>query len=287
ARFDEEMNIRWAEEMENAGVQVLYSFPGLKVHSKICLISRNEADGSKEYCYISTGNFNEKTARIYCDFGFFSTDKRLTSEISSLFKYLGRNSESVDFSHLLVAPFNMRKQFYKLIKNEIRNAESGQKAEIIIKLNSLQDKKIIRRLYEASNAGVKIRIIARGICCLIPGVKSMSENIEVTSIVDRYLEHARVYIFHNGGNEFFFTGSADWMQRNLSSRIEVVFPVYDKNLQQEIRDIIDFQLNDNVKSRIIDKEQSNLYREDSRNRKIRSQMETYAYIKGKNGEQLP
>ncbi|MGD9488571.1 MAG: polyphosphate kinase 1 [Calditrichaceae bacterium] len=281
ARFDEEMNIKWAEEMENAGIQVLYSFPGLKVHSKICLISRNESDGPRNYCYISTGNFNEKTARIYCDFGFFSADKRLTSEISSLFKYLNRNPDPIAFSHLLVAPFNMRKRFYQLIKNEILNAESGKKAEIIIKLNSLQDKKIIRRLYEASNAGVKIRIIARGICCLIPGVKDMSENIEVISIIDRFLEHARVYIFHNGGDELYFTGSADWMQRNLSSRIEVVFPVYDMSLRQEIRDIIDFQLNDNVKARIIDKDQSNPYREDPREKKIRSQMDTYAYIKGR------
>jgi polyphosphate kinase len=261
--------------LEKSGVKVLYSFPGLKVHSKICLIKRN----NKHYAYISTGNFNEKTAQIYTDFGFFTTDKRLTKDVNQVFKYLSGKSQATKYNHLLVAPFNMRKKFNKLIDTEIENAKNGHKAEIILKLNSLQDQKMIEKLYSASQAGVKIKIIVRGICCLVPKIKNLSENIEVISIIDRFLEHSRVYIFHNGGDEKIYVASADWMKRNLSRRIEVGFPVYSEEIKRKIKDIIQIQWKDNVKARIVDKKQKNFYRKNDGSNLVRSQMEIYDYLK--------
>ncbi len=275
ARFDEESNIRWAAELEKAGVKVLYSFPGLKVHSKLCLIERKD----KLYAYLSTGNFNEKTAKIYTDFGFFTSDKKLTQEIKRVFEYLKGESKESKYKHLLVAPFNMRKKLIKLINNEIKIAKTGGKAEIILKINSLQDQKMSEKLYEASSAGVRIRIIVRGICCLVPGVKGLSENIEIISIVDRFLEHTRVFIFHNNGDEKYFIASADWMKRNLSRRIEVGFPIYDEALKKQLREIIDIQLNDNMKARIIDKNQKNKYRKSKTDTLIQSQLKIYDYLK--------
>ncbi|MEJ2542910.1 MAG: polyphosphate kinase 1 [Calditrichaceae bacterium] len=281
ARFDEESNITSAAQMEQAGVKVYYSFPGLKVHSKLLLITRKMAKYEKDYAYLATGNFNEKTARIYCDMGLFTCNKKITSELRILFSYLARETEKVAFKNLLVAPFNMRKHFNQLIDNEIKIAEDGKKAEIVIKLNSLQDPKIIQRLYKASNAGVKIKIVVRGICCLIPGVKDMSENIEIVSIVDRFLEHARIYIFHNDGNPIIYSGSADWMSRNLNRRIEVIFPILNDSLKQEIFDLIDLQLNDNTKARVIDEDQKNEYVKKKSNKKIQAQLATYHYLKNK------
>jgi len=274
ARFDEESNIYWAAELEKAGVKVLYSFPGLKVHSKLCLIERKD----KQYAYLSTGNFNEKTAKIYTDFGFFTSDAELTQEVKQVFNYLIEKTEKNKFHHLLVAPFNMRKKLVKLIHNEIKTAKQGRRAEIILKLNSLQDQRMIDELYKASDAGVKIKIIVRGICCLIPGIKGLSENIEITSIVDRFLEHTRVFVFHNNGNEKYYVASADWMKRNLSRRIEVGFPVYDSDLKKKLREIIDIQLTDNVKSRIIDKNQKNKYRKSSEDQVVQSQLKIYDYL---------
>jgi polyphosphate kinase len=192
---------------------------------------------------------------------------------------LQRKKEKVKSKELIVAPFNLRKSFIKLIDNEIQIAKEGKPAEIIIKLNSLEDRKMIKKLYDASNAGVKARIIVRGICCLIPDVKELSENIEVVSIVDRFLEHARVFVFHNGGDNKYFLSSADWMKRNLSRRIEVAFPVYDKEIQKQLQKMIDLQLSDNVKARVIDKEQKNEYGEDESEQKTRSQYDIYNYIK--------
>ncbi len=240
ARFDEESNIHWAEEMKSQGINVLYSFPGLKVHSKLALVKRTEGKQDKYYCYMATGNFNEKTAQLYSDTGLFTSDPRLTKEVKMVFNYLRDTKVKPKFRHLLVAQFNMRKTFVNLIDNEIEFAKNGKKARIILKMNSLEDKKMILKLYEASNAGVKIDLIIRGICCLLPGVNGLSKNINVISIVDRYLEHSRIFIFHNNGDTKIFAGSADWMKRNLSRRIEVIFPIYNKDVKKEIYDIIKF-----------------------------------------------
>lgn len=281
ARFDEEINISSAEEMQRAGVKVLYSLPGLKVHAKMCLISRTENGEIRNYGYLSTGNFNEFTARIYSDWGFFTADSRLTSEMEKVFDHLEGKKINPEFENLLVAQFNMRKVFTGLIDNEIEQAKQGKKASIILKLNSIQDEKIISKLYEASNAGVNISMIVRGVCCLKPGVKGLSENIEIISIIDRFLEHGRVFIFYNGGYEKVFVSSADWMKRNLSRRIETAFPIYDENIKQEIKDIIRIQFKDNTKARIMDKKQENRYKRTSDMIKHRAQYETYEYLKYK------
>ena len=275
ARFDEESNILWAQIFEQEGVRVLYSFPGLKVHSKLCLVLRRENNKIKKYAYLSTGNFNENTAKIYSDFGFFTCDPRITREVKIVFDYLNKSITDYNYKHLLVAPFNMRKKFYELIELEMKNARQGKESAIDIKLNSLEDTKIIQKLYEASNAGVKIRIIARGICCLIPGIKNMSENIEIISIIDRYLEHARVFIFHHGGRKKVYLASADWMRRNLSRRIEVAFPIYDKEIQDKLIYIFNLQWRDIAKARLIDALQQNKYKGKIPEYPIRSQLEIY------------
>ncbi len=281
ARFDEEINIRSAEEMQKAGAKVLYSLPGLKVHAKMALISRMEDGKLKDYAYLATGNFNEKTGKLYTDFGFITTDKKLTKEIRMVFDVLEGKLKDPEFEHLLVAQFNMRKGFTTLIENEIANAKAGKKAAITVKMNSLEDEKIIRKLYEASAAGVNIKLIVRGICCIVPGVKGMSENISVISIVDRFLEHGRIFVFHNGGNEKIYLSSADWMKRNLSRRIEVAFPINNPKLKSDIKDILEIQFRDNVKARIIDQKQSNQYRNGLSDSIHRSQYEIYDYWKTK------
>lgn len=279
ARFDEEINIRSAEEMQKAGVKVLYSLPGLKVHSKMALITREENGELKKYAYLSTGNFNEKTALIYTDFGFFTADEKLTFEVDKVFEYLESETNGYTFQHLLIAQFGMRKAFTQMVDNEINNSLAGKQAAITIKLNSLEDERMINKLYEANNAGVKVNIICRGICCLIPGVEGMSENIKVISIVDRFLEHGRVYIFHNDGDERIYLSSADWMKRNLSRRIETAFPIYNKDLQKMIKDIVSIQMQDNVKARIIDEKQTNEFQRNGSGMTHRSQMEIYDYLK--------
>jgi len=280
ARFDEEINIRIAEEMQIAGVKVLYSLPGLKVHAKMALISRVERGVTKDYAYLGTGNFNEVTAKLYTDFGFFTTDKKITKEVNLVFDFLEGKIKNPVFEHLLVAQFNMRKVFNQLIENEIANAREGKEAAITAKMNSLEDEKIIRKLYEASQAGVKIKLIVRGICCLIPGVENMSENISVISIVDHLLEHGRIFIFHNKGKEKIYLSSADWMKRNLSRRIESAFPIYNEKLKKIIKDIMEIQLNDNVKARVIDEKQTNKYFQHTfSSSPLRSQIEVYNYFK--------
>jgi polyphosphate kinase len=279
ARFDEESNFSSANALKKAGVKVYFSFPGLKVHSKLCLIERTEKNKSKYYTYLATGNFNEKTARIYCDHALLTANQQFGKDAEKVFNFLERKNDKVRSRELIVAPKKMRRSFINLIDNEIRNAKEGKTAEIIVKLNSLEDRKIINKLYDASNAGVKIKIIVRGICCLIPGINGLSENIEVISIVDRFLEHARIFIFHNGGEKKYFLSSADWMKRNLSRRIEVAFPVNDNEIQKQLQKMIDIQLSDNVKARIIDKEQKNEYVIDENEKKIRSQYEIYDIIK--------
>ena len=282
ARFDEEANLAWGEKLEKAGVNVRYSFPGLKVHSKIALIARRENDQIQLYSYLSTGNFHEGTAKVYSDFGLFTADTRLTREVGRVFSFLETvKVPKQKFQHLLVGQFNLRVKLVRKIDREITNAKEGKRARIILKLNSLQDKKMIIKLYEASQAGVKIKLIIRGICSLIPGVKGVSENIEAVSIVDRFLEHSRIFIFHNNGKEDIYLSSADWMVRNLSHRIETTFPIYDPSLRKEILAFVKLQLKDNVKARIINGKHNNHYVVNNQSIPVRAQIETYFNIKRK------
>jgi len=279
ARFDEEINIQSAEEMQRAGVKVFYSLPGIKVHAKMCLITRMENNKLKNYGYFATGNFNEITAKLYCDFGLITSDEKLTTEAEKVFDYLEGKKIDGEFKHLLVAQFNMRKVFTGFIDNEIKNAKEGKTAFMQLKMNNLEDERMIKKLYEASQAGVKIELIVRSVCCLIPGIKGLSENISIISIVDRFLEHARIFRFANGGDDIIYLSSADWMKRNLSRRIETAFPVYNEKLKQTLRDILDIQLRDNIKARIIDEKQQNKYKNHFFDGEIRSQTEIYEYFK--------
>ena len=283
ARFDEENNISWGRKFEEKGARVIYSYPRIKVHSKILMIIRQEADKACRYAYIGTGNFNGETSKIYCDHGLFTAHPKITKEIHRVFKVLEGELIIPRNKHLLISPFTTRRIFEKLIHNEIEAARAGKLARITAKMNSLEDTDIINLLYKASQAGVEIRLIVRGFTCLIPGVEGLSENIYMTSIVDRYLEHGRIYLFHNGGEEQMYLGSADWMTRNLDRRIEVLTPIYDADLFQELKDILNIQLADNQKARIQDAEESNAYVEKQPNEEaIRSQYAVYAYLKKKN-----
>ena len=259
ARFDESNNIYWGEKLAKAGAKVIYSYPGIKVHSKIMYVKTENDKGIQEYAYIGTGNFNENTSKIYTDYGLMTANKKITSDIRRIFQMLEGKIIVPKVKKLLVSPFTTRKILEAGINAEIEYANNNEPAYLIFKMNSLQDTKMIDLLYKASNAGVKINLIVRGICCLIPGVKGMSENIEVISIVDRFLEHGRAYIFGNCGDESMYIGSADLMTRNLDNRIEVLTPILDNKIYQRIRQLIDFQLNDTVKARKIDKNQKNQY----------------------------
>ena len=279
ARFDEESNIYWSERLNEAGAKVTYSIPGLKVHAKMYRIVRREAEKKREYVYLGTGNFNEKTAGLYCDHGLFSARKSLAREVSAVFDILAKRRVGYEFSELLVAQFNMRGEMNRLIDREIAHAKEGKPAAILMKMNSLEDPKIIRRLYRASQSGVDVTLIVRGICCLLPGVEDVSDRIRARSIVDRYLEHARVYIFHNEGKEEMYLASADMMRRNLNRRIEVGFPLQDAGLAAEVRAIIDLQLRDNVKARLMDAKQQNSYLSGEEGREaVRAQVDTWHYL---------
>jgi polyphosphate kinase len=254
----------------------------VKVHSKLALIRRMENGKPRLYAYLATGNFHEETVNVYSDFGIFTTDPRLTAEVSNVFTFLENiKPPRQEFEHLLVGKFNLRPALYDLIDYEIAAAKANKPAHILIKTNSLEDRDVIRKLYEASKAGVKIQLIVRGICCLVPGIKGLSDNIEVISIVDRFLEHARVFVFHHDGEEKIYMSSADLMQRNLNFRIETAFPVYDEDLKREIRMLINLQLEDNVKARIIDRNDLNEYRRSNSDIPVRAQLETYFYLKRK------
>jgi len=280
ARFDEENNLEWGRKFKEKGAEVIFSFPKIKVHSKILLVVRRENDKAVNYAYIGTGNFNSKTSKIYCDHGIFTADKRLTKEIFRIFNVLEGKMIVPREEHLFISPFSTRKNFTSLIMNEIENALSGKKAAITAKMNSLEDPEIIELLYKASNAGVKIRLLIRGFTCLIAGIPGMSENIYITSIIDQFLEHGRIYLFENGGDQKIFFGSADWMTRNLDSRIEVIAPIYDKDIAAEFKDILELQLSDNVKARILDDAETNEYIKARPNEKsIRSQYEIYSFLK--------
>ncbi|MEL7426838.1 MAG: polyphosphate kinase 1 [Bacteroidota bacterium] len=280
ARFDEAANLRWGEKLEKAGVTVHYSFPGVKVHSKLALVRRLEGAQAKLYTYLSTGNFHEDTAKVYADFGLFTADPRIANEVARVFSYLETvKLPEQQFEHLLVGQFNLREELENKIDYEIRQAKAGKEAWMILKMNSLQDNRMIKKLYEASEAGVKIQMIIRGICCLVPGKKGWSENIHAVSIVDRYLEHARVFVFHHGGEDQMYLSSADWMVRNLSYRVETTFPIYDENIKVEIMESLQLQLADNVKARVLDEDLSNQYYQSGNDLAIRSQIETYYTVK--------
>jgi len=283
ARFDEEHNIKVSEKLQEEGVKVIFGVVGLKVHSKLILIERKESNKRKLYAHIGTGNFHEDNAKIYCDHSLLTCDERITNEVKNIFEFFANNYKRTPFRYLLVSPFNSRKRFIELINEEIRNARRQHDAYIILKLNNLVDEELISKLYQASQEGVKIKIIVRGVCSLIPGVKGMSENIEAMSIVDRFLEHSRVYIFGNDGHELMYLSSADWMERNIDFRIEVTAPVFDNEVRKQLRDVIEMQLKGNAKSRIIDKEQTNNYKGNILHNKdlFRSQTETYKYFKAK------
>ncbi|OOI06830.1 polyphosphate kinase 1 [Vibrio parahaemolyticus] len=279
ARFDEEANIEWSKVLTEAGVHVIFGAPGLKIHSKLLMISRREGDDIIRYAHIGTGNFHEKTARIYTDFSLLTADQEITNEVRNVFGYIENPYRPVKFNHLMVSPRNSRTQIYRLIDNEIANAKAGKKAGLTIKVNNLVDKGIVTRLYAASNAGVKINMIIRGMCALVPGIEGVSENIRIISIVDRFLEHPRVVITHNDGDPQVYISSADWMTRNIDHRIEVAAPVRDPRLKQRIIDITNIHFTDTVKARLIDKEMSNCYVPRGNRKKVRSQVAIYDYLK--------
>lgn len=285
ARFDEANNLKWSKKMKAAGIKIIYSIPALKVHAKIALIKRKSGLHYNFYALLATGNFNESTARFYTDHALFTADKKITCELELLFAYLQTRQKPgeysfIKFDELLVSQFNITQRFEAMIGREIMNAKQGLPAQIIIKLNNLQEKKMIYKLYEASNAGVKIQLIIRGICCLIPGVAGMSEHITVRRIVDRYLEHGRIFIFHNNGNREYYMGSADWMNRNLYSRIEVCFPVKEPALLKQLEDIIHLQLADNCKAVSLNENLENIFIDRMEGEeKLCSQESIYNYVK--------
>ncbi|EDP58559.1 polyphosphate kinase 1 [Vibrio sp. AND4] len=279
ARFDEEANIEWSKILKDAGVHVIFGAPGLKIHSKLLLISRREEEKIVRYAHIGTGNFHEKTAQVYTDITLLTADHKLTNEVRNVFGYIENPYRPVEFNHLIVSPRNSRAQLYHLIDTEIANAKMGKEAALTIKVNNLVDKGIVNKLYQASNAGVRINMIIRGMCSLVPGIEGVSKNIRIISIVDRFLEHPRVLIAHNDGDPLVYISSADWMTRNIDHRIEVAAPVRDPRLKQRIIDIIDIHFTDTVKARLIDKEMSNRYVPRGNRKKVRSQVAIYDYLK--------
>jgi len=278
ARFDEQANIDYAEQMQREGVKLIFGVQGLKVHCKMCLIEREENNKLVRYGFISTGNFNESTARIYTDYTLFTANQKILKDISKLFHFFSVNYKVYRYKHIITSPHYTRNSFFNLIDNEIKNKKDGKPAYIRLKMNSISSYKMIDKLYEASSAGVKIEMIVRGICCLVPGVKGMSENITVVSIIDKFLEHTRLYVFCNNNEPNVYISSADWMTRNIENRVEVSCPILDKNIKNELIDTFNICWKDNVKSRILDKTQTNAYKL-NKNKKIRAQFETYNYYK--------
>ncbi|MDB2586703.1 polyphosphate kinase 1 [Flavobacteriaceae bacterium] len=280
ARFDEVANIHYAEQMQEEGVRMIFGVKGLKVHCKACVIERLEAGKIKRYSFLSSGNFNESTARIYTDYTLFTANEGIAKDINKVFNFFDVNYRVKTYKHLVVSPHYTRGVWERLIENEVTNKKEGKAAGIQLKLNSLSDYQMIDKLYEASQAGVSIKIIVRGICCLIPGVKGLSENIEVISIVDKFLEHTRLYIFNNNNEPKYFISSADIMGRNLDTRVEISCPIYDREIQQELQDTFDISWQDNVKARLISATQDNAYVREG-GPATRSQFAIYDYYQNK------
>ncbi len=282
ARFDEEANLEWKKHLEEAGVKVLIGVPNLKVHAKLCLIKRRINNTTTHYGFVSTGNLNEKTAELYGDHCLLTSDRNIMADVNKIFTYLENPATRLNLlkacKTLLVSPVSMRRQIVFLINKEIRNARQNKIAGITIKVNSISDQLLIQKLYEAAKTGVKIKLIVRGICCMLTEIKNIKNTVEAISIVDEYLEHARVMVFENNGNPKVFISSADWMVRNIDHRIEVACPILEKDLQKELIDILNIQLSDNIKARILDNAQENNYVNPRNTKKIRSQVETYEYL---------
>ncbi len=283
ARFDEENNVNMAKQMKAAGVKIVYSIPGLKVHAKAALVKRREGLGWKYYGLLSTGNFNESTARFYTDEVLMTAHPGITTDLNLLFAYLQNRQQAkaysyIRFNHLLVAQFNLQQRFLELINREIDHAQAGKPAAITIKMNNLQEQDLINALYKASQAGVKVQLIVRSICCLVPGIPGQSDNIRITRLVDRFLEHSRIFLFHNNGTEELFMGSADWMNRNIYRRIEVCFPVYDPVLAKQVKHLLHLQLADNTKAVHISENLANTP-VTTGGKSINAQLAAYSYVK--------
>lgn len=282
ARFDEASNISYAEQMQTEGIELIFGIKGLKVHSKICVIERLEDNKIKRYGFISTGNFNESTAKVYTDVTLFTCHQQILKDAAKVFDFFEVNYRVHRYKHLVVSPHYTRNKFYKLIDREIMHALSGKETYINLKMNSLSDYRMIDKLYDASRAGVKIKLIIRGICCLIPGVPGMSENIEAISIVDNFLEHTRLFIFGNNGKHEVYISSADFMTRNIDARVEVSCPIYDEDIKKELIDSFDVGWKGNVKARLHSEKLDNKYRIRNENERIfRAQIETYNYYRNK------
>ncbi len=280
ARFDEQANIDYAEQMQDAGVEMLFGVVGLKVHSKMCVIEREESNGIKRYGFVSTGNFNESTAKIYTDFTLFTANQKILKDVNKVFSFFHTNYRIHRYKHIITSPHYTKSKLFALIDAEIENKKMGRPAYIKLKLNSISSYKMVDKLYEASRAGVKIQMIVRGICCLVPGVPGMSENIEVISIIDKFLEHTRLYIFGNNDDPKVYISSADWMTRNIENRVEVSCPIYQDDIKTELLEVFDICWSDNVKARQIDETQSNQYKTNDKP-KVRAQFALYEYYKDK------
>jgi polyphosphate kinase len=282
ARFDEEANLEWKEELEEAGAKVLIGVPDMKVHAKICLIKKVSKNETIHYGFVSTGNLNESTARFYGDHCLLTSNRNIMADVNRIFHYLENPKSRIQYLNacktLIVSPVNMRKQFLIMIGKEIKNAKLKKPASIILKLNSLSDETLISKLNEAAKAGVEIKMVIRGIFCMLTENSKFKTPVQAISIVDEYLEHARVIIFHNGGDEKTYISSADWMVRNIDHRIEAACPIFEKNIREELKHIIQIQLSDNIKARKLDNELSNQYINPRNTKKIRSQVETYNYL---------
>ncbi|XBS71967.1 polyphosphate kinase 1 [Acerihabitans sp. KWT182] len=279
ARFDEEANLEWSRRLKNAGVQVVFSMPGLKIHSKLFLISRLEEGKLRRYAHLGTGNFNESTARLYTDYALLTKDERITDEVRQVFSFIENPYRRVKFSWLIVSPLNARIRLYRLIDAEIAAATAGLPSGIRLKVNNLVDTGLVERLYAASAAGVPVSLLVRGMCTLVPGLPGVSENIRVISILDRFLEHDRVYVFHNKGVPRVFLSSADWMTRNIDNRIEVGVELLDNALRSQVIAILELLFSDTVKARILDQAMSNRYVAGGRRRRVRGQYAVYRYLK--------
>ncbi|MFK7951682.1 MAG: phospholipase D-like domain-containing protein, partial [Ekhidna sp.] len=267
ARFDEANNLLWAKRMQEAGIKIVYSLPGLKVHAKVALVKKKD----KMYGFFGTGNLNEKTSEIYCDHGLLSCHDEMTNELSNVFEFLLTQNDPPKFSHLIVSQFGAREIFEEKIDREIRNAEAGKEARIFIKINNLQEQSLIAKLYEAAEKGVDVKLIVRSICCLIP-----NEKLQVKRIVDRYLEHGRIFYFHN--DKEIYLGSSDWMNRNLHRRVEVCFPIYQETIKNELLSILELQWKDDVKGVFLSPKMKNV--RPSQEKNIRAQTSTYEFLKG-------
>lgn len=278
ARFDEAENVYWSERLQEEGVRVIHGVPGLKVHAKLILITRVSHRKTVLYANVSSGNFNETTARVYTDDSLFTADERITAEVKRVFNFLESNYRRTTFKHLLVSPYDTRRKLTRLIDTEIKNAGKGLPAWVILKVNNLEDRGLIRKLYEASEAGVDVRLMVRGMFSLVPGVKGVSERIQATAILDRFLEHSRVLAFANGGDEKLFISSGDWMERNVDHRVEVACPIYDPALKKRLKDLLDILWDDDVKARVLDKNLRNRYRPAAGAGRTHAQEAIYAYL---------